>query len=1284
MLEPKTFINDNYLDNLLIDSNFEAQKSRRKKKNKTIIINKESEFLKFSTFNKIENSSRVINSQEIIKSIPSLKTSSMKKKKIYKKKRNSANISEKNIKFVNKLANKKNNGEYFCSYYDTNKIQNKDDYYNEQSLSLIQKKLEMKIKALKNDNKFLESVIINNFDGFELFSEKGIKQENDKERENDEKNKIKKNQHFSTTIKSKSDKILEKLNFNQSLAISDESPFIKDMNNNYEDIKTTNNDDQININIKNINKEKKLRNLEKKKLVYDSFDDDEIIEEEFLKDEIIYISLESKFILIFDYIVLLLCLYSLIFIPLYVSSSVKFKYYHFENIINSFMDLIYIIDFILSFFRPYYNFEEQLIYKNSKIIFHYLYNFFLVDLICSIPFYSIFGVLERNKNYNKFFLINLSIKLDNLYRMFEFLKLLKLFKIVDKKRNLAINNIVKFLEEYTIFENYEFIFEVFLSISVIHITTCLNIFISRNSFPNWIIVNNLVESSFISIYFTSFYFIITTFTTVGYGDITGKTIKEIIFKIFLLIFGIMSYSWIISNLSNMISEKNNLTKIFNDKVRILDEIRLKYSEMNDEIYNKIYRYLEYTHLNYKKNSKLIIDSLPYTLKNTLLNEMYKPLINNFNFFKNFKNSSFVLEIVRKLYPIRAYKNEILLDQGDLIENMIFIKEGRLNLEVKIDIDNPIKSVNKLLNDDIILGIKSMTKKNYDALYQNLTTKESFNKNNSKFENKYNSSPKVNKERKINFLHLKILEIRKSEHFGGLLIFLDRRSPLTLRVKTKKADLYFLKKLDVVEISSNYSNIWKRINRISFHNLKQISKYMKKIIKQYCDTYGIKYQTKSNQKLNNNIKNNKISFNLDKNEDKSKKKKFNKKIKDDIKMPKSILKNSNKKSNIINNKMNNNNEKNINIVKNLINFYEKNDKNKFENNINNNTLNEDKKSNNDNGFEKNKTINNNLNNSILSYNDINKKKSKFYQIQPNNDINLMENQNLNVIQKNFGLTPYSTEEVNDEIYLGEKFIINPPNFNELNVNQKTTIKSNVISSSLGDNKILAMNTNSFSILNLKPNNKNNLKVTKNINLEFLSKYDNLNKISKYKYALDKIFQKNIKNIIKEKYSKNKKENIDLEKKNSINNKFLSSSDILSNLNKKMIKKRTSNIDTENPYKYFLFKNNNIKSEDEIYIKESNKSNIMLNRIKFDKDNSILQKQNSKYKKRKYNFLNRVSKNIIDNSIVLTNPNKFYSGFFSNIINDIDKNNSKKKIIKLKSIQTTKRNSINLRSINKSEI
>ena len=69
------------------------------------------------------------------------------------------------------------------------------------------------------------------------------------------------------------------------------------------------------------------------------------------------------------------------------------------------------------------------------------------------------------------------------------------------------------------------------------------------------------------------------------------------------------------------------------------------------------------------------------------------------------------------------------------------------------------------------------------------------------------------------------------------MFLNKRSPLTLRVKTKKAELYFLKKIDAVEISTSYPNIWKRVNRKSFHNLKEIKNIMKKIIKHFCQTYG---------------------------------------------------------------------------------------------------------------------------------------------------------------------------------------------------------------------------------------------------------------------------------------------------------------------------------------------------------------------------------------------------------------------------------------------------------------
>ena len=42
-------------------------------------------------------------------------------------------------------------------------------------------------------------------------------------------------------------------------------------------------------------------------------------------------------------------------------------------------------------------------------------------------------------------------------------------------------------------------------------------------------------------------------------------------------------------------------------------------------------------------------------------------------------------------------------------------------------------------------------------------------------------------------YVKIIEIRKNEHFGDILMFLNKRSPLSMKVKTKYAELFLLNK-----------------------------------------------------------------------------------------------------------------------------------------------------------------------------------------------------------------------------------------------------------------------------------------------------------------------------------------------------------------------------------------------------------------------------------------------------------------------------------------------------------
>ena len=114
-----------------------------------------------------------------------------------------------------------------------------------------------------------------------------------------------------------------------------------------------------------------------------------------------------------------------------------------------------------------------------------------------------------------------------------------------------ISYIWSHLSNTTFIDNWgTIIFEVVLAIVFLHITACIHIIIGRNSYPSWINTIKIENESFTNIYICSLYYLITTITTVGYGDIYGRNIKEILFQIILLIIGTFTYSYLISLVSN--------------------------------------------------------------------------------------------------------------------------------------------------------------------------------------------------------------------------------------------------------------------------------------------------------------------------------------------------------------------------------------------------------------------------------------------------------------------------------------------------------------------------------------------------------------------------------------------------------------------------------------------------------------------------------------------------------------------------------------------------------------
>ena len=609
--------------------------------------------------------------------------------------------------------------------------------------------------------------------------------------------------------------------------------------------------------------ENKYRIVYRTKELYDSYEDEEVVEE--MEEEYYFISPETHKIFIFDVFNLFCILFCSFFYPIHIAQSICFCSIIPNGIIIIlfFTDLINIIDILISFFRAYYNFEFVLVKKNEKIIKHYLKRYFIPDIISAIPIFSCSYYLCEKFNPDSKLCFTNGIDLKyNCLKMCLGLKIIKLFKVLDRKSNRGINYFYdKISENYTLEKTMKMALFGLMCVLGFNIFICYHIFIGRQNYPNWILATNNQDKNFLNLYMISCYFLITTITSVGYGDITCVSLGETIFQIILLTIGVIAYSWVVSTIGNYVKKETRAAIKYNKDMDLLEEIRISYPKMSFKLYNKIQKHLETVSQQQERfDTNLLVNTLPYTLKNQLMFIIYGNIIKKFNFFKECENSDFILRILTSFIPMTAKKGAFIIHEGELVDNIIFVKEGRLSLIAAIDLDNPLISIdnylgekfedinekmdtkldNSAINKSMNLGLK--IEKAQTEIRTFLKTKDELN--NSNIEQEIAKLDYDGDDFEVgNHQFLNILDILKNEHYGEVYMFLQKPSPLSLRVKSKYSQLFLLRKHEAMMISKAYPNVWKKIYQKSYHNMKSIKKLTKKIVIHYCQNYGHKYDSR---------------------------------------------------------------------------------------------------------------------------------------------------------------------------------------------------------------------------------------------------------------------------------------------------------------------------------------------------------------------------------------------------------------------------------------------------------
>lgn len=263
--------------------------------------------------------------------------------------------------------------------------------------------------------------------------------------------------------------------------------------------------------------------------------------------------------------------YSLSFQPSSCSSSER------ENF-NLFIDIFFMTDLVINFFTAYLDEEVGVLEVRLEVIaMNYLKRWFFFDLISSVPWDRVFCAVVYNDDSNSIY--------SRIVKIFRFIKVLRFVRMLRVAASLQ-----EFLGHWAgdTLRLIKFVGVLLLSG---HLCACIwhavidvnNCSIPAEQIPgaavvcgcdptitecqpwNWLVkYDPIIFNSNVTAarYLVSIYYSFVTLTTLGYGDVVPTNQAERGISSALALMGAVSFSFLISNISRLVSKGNTVEVIF--------------------------------------------------------------------------------------------------------------------------------------------------------------------------------------------------------------------------------------------------------------------------------------------------------------------------------------------------------------------------------------------------------------------------------------------------------------------------------------------------------------------------------------------------------------------------------------------------------------------------------------------------------------------------------------------------------------------------------------------------